>query len=96
MLDSTPRFRLTRVLADQGHSVRAIAGAIGEPKSTVGDTIAQLSDVGQLNRPDKSHGLATTSMLDGDDRRVLGGELLDLDQAEALAWVELGWAEATC
>ncbi|ASU81540.1 hypothetical protein CDO52_00915 [Nocardiopsis gilva YIM 90087] len=44
------------VVADlrrEGHSVRAIAGALGVGKSTVADDMAQLSGAGQLEQPNR-------------------------------------------
>ena len=49
-------------LREDGHSVRAIAGALGVPKSTVHDDIRQLSESGQLNQPE------AVRSLDGKDR----------------------------
>ncbi len=44
-------------LREQGHSVRAIAGALQVPKSTVADDLRQLSGTGQLKQPDQVKGL---------------------------------------
>lgn len=61
-LDRDQRRQVVGDLAAAGHSVRAIAGAVGAPKSTVQDDIAQLSESGQLERP------ATSMGLDGKER----------------------------
>jgi hypothetical protein len=51
------RRAVVAALSAQGHSVRAIAGAVGVGKSTVQDDITQLSGAGQLDRPEKTVGL---------------------------------------
>jgi ParB-like chromosome segregation protein Spo0J len=56
-LTEEQRRQIVRVLREQGHSVRAIAGALGVGKSTVADDAAQLSAAGQLEQPDRVRGL---------------------------------------
>ena len=51
------RRSLVADLRERGTSIRAIATATGEPKSTVADDVKQLSDTGQLKAPAKVKGL---------------------------------------
>jgi ParB family chromosome partitioning protein len=55
----TPEQRLPVVahLRDEGHSLRAIAGAIGVSKSQVEQDVAQLSTTGHLRTPHRTTGL---------------------------------------
>lgn len=52
-LTEDQRKEIVRVLREQGHSVRAIAGALGVGKSTVDRDVSGLSRAGQLEEPDR-------------------------------------------
>lgn len=60
-------------LREQGHSTRAIAGALGTSKSTVQRDVAGLSHLGQLAEPDTVRGL------DGRERPARAVEREDQD-----------------
>lgn len=52
-LDRTTRGALVAQLRTEGMSIRAIAQETGIPKSEVGRTISQLSQLGQLDQPER-------------------------------------------
>jgi ParB-like chromosome segregation protein Spo0J len=56
-LTAEQRRAMVKFHHERGDSVRATAGAIGVPKSTVADDLAQLSGAGQLSSPEKTRGL---------------------------------------
>jgi phage N-6-adenine-methyltransferase len=56
-LTEEQRRRVVAELRGDGHSVRAIAGALGVGKSTVDRDVAQLSRAGQLEQPEQVTGL---------------------------------------
>ncbi len=55
-LDESERKKAVSELRANGHSVRAIAGALGVSKSTVHNDLGELSSVGQLTEPDRVTG----------------------------------------
>jgi transposase-like protein len=52
-LTEDQRRDIVRLLREQGHSMRAIAGAVGVGKSTVADDVERLSGAGQLDEPSR-------------------------------------------
>lgn len=56
-LTEDQRREVVRALREQGHSVRAIAGALGVGKSTVDRDVDELSQAGQLDQPDRVRSL---------------------------------------
>ena len=58
------RQEVAKALREMGHSLRAIAGALGAGKSTIADDLAELSGAGQLTEP------AYITGLDGKARRL--------------------------
>lgn len=75
-LSEEQRLSVTKALREQGHTLRAIAGALGVSKSTVANDVAQLSSDGQLNQPER------VKSLDGKSRPARRPQVYARDERE--------------